>query len=93
MNPVTSALASIQRPTSRGKVWIDSADPAAAPKFRFNYLSTDYDKEVALAAVRATQELFQQAAWRGRLTSELSGVQELRSDSDYHEVGLRPCGV
>jgi len=100
IEPGYQCFTSIQRPTSRGKVWIDSADPATAPKFRFNYLNTDYDKEVALAAIRATQELFQQAAWRGRLTSELSGVHELRSDSDtmkwayaHVESNYHPCGT
>ena len=100
MEPGYQCFASIQRPTSRGKVWIDSADPAVAPKFRFNYLSTDYDKEVAIAAVRATQELFQHAAWGGRLTSELSGSDELKSDSDimkwayaHVESNYHPCGT
>ncbi len=100
IEPGYQCFASVQRPTSRGKVWIDSADPAAAPRFRFNYLSTDYDKAVAIAVVRATQELFQQAAWGGRLTSELSGTQELRSDSDimkwayaHVESNYHPCGT
>ncbi|MDC0069586.1 GMC oxidoreductase, partial [Gammaproteobacteria bacterium] len=83
-----------------GKVWIDSADPVASPKFRFNYLSTDYDKALAIAAVSATQEIFQQPAWRGRLTSELSGSHELESDNDimkwayaHVESNYHPCGT
>ena len=100
IEPGYQCFTSIQRPTSRGKVWIDSADPAATPKFRFNYLSTDYDKEVAIAAVRATQDLFQQPAWGGRLSPELSGSHELKSDSDimkwayaHVESNYHPCGT
>jgi choline dehydrogenase len=100
IEPGYQCFASIQRPTSRGKLWIDSADPAIAPKFQFNYLSTDYDKTVAVAAVRAIQQLFQQSAWAGRLTPELSGVHELKSDSDIMkwicanvESNYHPCGT
>ena len=100
IEPGYQCFSSIQRPTSRGKVWIDSADPVASPKFRFNYLSTDYDKAVAIAAVSATQEIFQQPAWRGRLTSELSGSHELESDNDimkwayaHVESNYHPCGT
>ncbi len=100
IEPGYQCFTSIQRPTSRGKVWIDSADPVVAPKFRFNYLSSDYDKELAIAAFRATRELFQQTAWGGRLTSELSGADELKSDSDimnwvygHVESNYHPCGT
>lgn len=100
IEPGYQCFTSIQRPTSRGKVWIDSADPAAAPKFRFNYLSTDYDKAVAISAVKATRHIFQQAAWDSRLTSELSGVDELKFDSDimqwayaHVESNYHPCGT
>jgi len=91
---------SIQRPTSRGKVWIDNADPARAPKFKFNYLSTDEDKKIAIGAIKATQKIFQQSAWKGRLTSELSGCDELKSDSAimqwayaHIESNYHPCGT
>jgi choline dehydrogenase len=100
IEPGYQCFTSVQRPTSRGKVWIDSADPVASPKFRFSYLSTDHDKEVAIAAVRATRELFQQPAWGSRLTSELSGSHELKSDSDimkwacaHVESNYHPCGT
>lgn len=100
IQPGYQCFTSIQRPSSRGKVWIDSADPFGAPKFRFNYLSTDYDKKLALAAIRATREIFQQPAWNGRLTPELSGCDTLTSDSDimqwafaHVESNYHPCGT
>ena len=100
LEPGYQCFASLQRPTSRGKLWIDGADPALAPKFRFNYLSTDSDKQVAIAAVKATRELFQQSAWQGRLSQELSGVNGLESDKDimkwvyaHVESNYHPCGT
>lgn len=100
IEPGYQCFASIQRPTSRGKLWINSVDPEVAPRFRFNYLSTDYDKELATATVKATCELFQQEAWDGRLSPELSGVHALESDSDimkwayaHVESNYHPCGT
>ncbi|MDG1164490.1 MAG: GMC family oxidoreductase N-terminal domain-containing protein, partial [Porticoccaceae bacterium] len=100
IEPGYQCFTSLQRPTSRGKLWITSADPAVAPKFQFNYLTTDYDKELAIAAIKATQQIFQQSAWRGRLTSELSGVDKLTSNSDIMkwafanvESNYHPCGT
>lgn len=39
------------RPTSRGAVSLASADPAARPRLRMNYLSTDHDVELTLAGM------------------------------------------
>ncbi|NMG69694.1 GMC family oxidoreductase [Parazoarcus communis] len=39
------------RPTSRGVLSLASADPAAPPRLRMNYLSTDHDVEVTLAGM------------------------------------------
>ena len=100
IEPGYQCFTSIQRPTSRGKVWIDNADPIKAPKFQFNYLNTDYDRDIAVAAIKATREIFQQRAWNGRLTTELSGVDQLASDSDimqwayeHVESNYHPCGT
>ena len=100
IEPGYQCFTSLQRPTSRGKLCITSADPAIDPKFQFNYLTTDHDKKLAIAAIKATQQIFQQSAWRGRLTSELSGVDNLKSDSDIIkwafanvESNYHPCGT
>ncbi|APZ41806.1 GMC family oxidoreductase [Acidihalobacter ferrooxydans] len=42
-------------PTSRGHVRIRSADPAAYPEIRLNYLSTEEDRRVAVAGLRFTR--------------------------------------
>ena len=50
--------------------------------------------------VKTTRELFQQTAWQGRLTTELSGVDELENDREIlnwiHrslESNYHPCGT
>ncbi|WP_042302986.1 GMC family oxidoreductase [Paraburkholderia kururiensis] len=45
------------RPTSRGSIHIASPDAAAAPAIAPNYLSTDYDRHVAVNALRLTRRI------------------------------------
>ncbi len=45
------------RPESRGSVRIKSADPRAHPEIRPNYLATDGDRRVAIAAMRLTRRI------------------------------------
>ena len=50
------------KPDSRGTVLVRSADPSAAPVIRFNYLTTESDREAWRAALRLTREVLQQDA-------------------------------
>ncbi|RDL45415.1 choline dehydrogenase [Marinomonas piezotolerans] len=50
------------KPESRGKVWIESSDPAANPRIQFNYISTEQDKQDWRDTIRLTRELLQQPA-------------------------------
>ena len=45
------------RPTSRGWVRIKSADPAAHPEIKLNYLSTPEDRKVAVDGMRFTRRI------------------------------------
>jgi choline dehydrogenase len=45
------------RPSSRGWVRIKSADPAAYPEIRLNYLSTENDRKVAVEGIRFTRRI------------------------------------
>ncbi|WP_044870144.1 choline dehydrogenase [Pseudomonas sp. LFM046] len=68
---------SLMRPTSTGRVWLGSADPLAAPKFSFNFLSTEEDKRDAIAAVKAIRHVVSQQAWdpyRGEEVTPGAGV-------------------
>lgn len=45
------------RPSSRGSVGIKSADPAAYPEIRLNYLSTEEDRKVSVDGMRFTRRI------------------------------------
>jgi choline dehydrogenase len=55
--PAFTASVCNLRPTSRGQVRIRSADPAAHPAIRPNYLSTPEDRAMAAAALRLTRRI------------------------------------
>ncbi|SCW85975.1 choline dehydrogenase [Ancylobacter rudongensis] len=68
------------RSKSRGWVRLASADPLAAPRIRFNYLTHPDDRTEFRAAVRLTREIFAQdafAPYRGR---EIQPGAEVVSD-------------
>ncbi len=45
------------RPESRGHVHIVSNDPAQPPEIKVNYLSTDYDRDTSVAALKRLREI------------------------------------
>ena len=61
---------SLMRPTSSGRVWVDSVDPRSLPKFSLNYLASEQDRSDAIAAVRAIRHVVSQPAW-----AECRGVE------------------
>ncbi|MGA8205226.1 MAG: choline dehydrogenase [Woeseiaceae bacterium] len=78
------------RSRSTGCVKLRSADPTAAPRILFNYMSTNDDWEEFRAAVRLTREIFAQAPfdpYRGR---ELMPGPRVLSNSDIDEL-VRNC--
>jgi choline dehydrogenase-like flavoprotein len=50
------------RPTSRGTIRLTGSDMTSAPEIKFNYLSTDDDRRVAIDAMKITRRLMQQPA-------------------------------
>jgi choline dehydrogenase len=55
--PAFTASVSNLRPESRGSVRIKSPDPRAHPAIKPNYLATDADRRVAVAAMRLTRRI------------------------------------
>jgi choline dehydrogenase len=53
---ITPSVCNLQ-PSSRGWVRIKSADPAAYPEIRLNYLSTEEDRKVAVDGMRFTRRI------------------------------------
>jgi len=50
------------RPTSRGTIKLTGGEMADAPDIRFNYLTTDHDRRVAIDAMKFTRKLMRQPA-------------------------------
>jgi choline dehydrogenase len=93
------------RPESRGTVAIRSADPAAAPAIRPNYLSTEGDRRVAVSAIRLTRRLMAAKALAPYAPEEYRPGAALASDAElaraagdigttiFHPVGTCKMGA
>jgi len=67
---------------SRGWVRLASADPRAAPRIQFNYMSHEDDWIEMRACVRLTREIFAQPAFKRFYAREISPGAQVQSDSD-----------
>ncbi len=88
------------RSRSRGWVRLASADPTAAPRIRFNYMSQPEDWAEFRACVRLTREIFAQAAfdpYRGREIqpgAAVAGDAQIDEFVRQHvESAYHPCGT
>ena len=82
---ITPAVCNL-RPTSRGHVRIKSADPAAAPAIRLNYLSTDADRQVAVTGLRFTRRIMAAPALQRFAPEEWKPGPELQTDSELSQA-------
>ena len=78
-NAITPSVANLQ-PTSRGHVRIKDADPLQAPAITLNYLSTDEDREVAVAGLRFTRRIMAAQALARFEPQEWQPGPEVESD-------------
>ena len=106
LDPFPAFTASVcnLRPISRGDVWIASADPAAPPLIRPNYLAAAEDLAVAIEAVRITRRIVAQPALAGyaprefrpgaacETDAELAAAIGAISTSIFHPVGTAAMG-
>jgi len=88
------------RSASRGEVTLASADPNAAPKILFNYMSTEQDWIDFRKCVRLTREVFAQDAMKPYLKYEIQPGTDLQTDEEidsflreHVESAYHPCGT
>ena len=88
------------RSKSRGSVTLRSADPAADPVIRFNYMSHPEDWEDFRSCIRLTREIFAQAAFAPYVKHEIQPGAILQSDAEldgfiaeHAESAYHPCGT
>jgi choline dehydrogenase len=73
------------KPQSRGRVWLNSADPADQPRMRFNYLSEEADKQAWRDGLRLTRELFAQPAFDPYRGEEVSPGKDVQTDDEIDD--------
>ncbi len=92
------------RPYSRGEVFLQSADPMAAPGIDPRFLSDERDLDILIKGAKKTREILQAPAMRPYIHKELFGVHDTmtdaewenairaRADTVYHPVGTCKMG-
>ena len=103
--PGMTIAVSVTRPSSRGSVKIDRPDPAAAPKIRFGYLTSQDDLRVFAAGLDQARRIFSAPAFSDHLVSETRPGPHVTSPSDietfarkegsslFHPVGTCQMGI
>jgi len=88
------------RSVSRGAVTLRSADPAAAPRILFNYMSDPQDWEDFRTCIRLTREIFAQPAFAPFAGHEILPGDAAQSDAalddairEHVESAYHPCGT
>ena len=77
------------RPTSRGEITLNSADPFAHPKIVANAFSTNNDVEEMLDAVKFLRKIAAQPAFVARMRAELRPGPEVQSDEAFLNIRAR----
>ena len=88
------------RSGSRGRVTLRAPDPDAAPRIRFNYMSTPEDWRDFRNCIRLTREIMDQPAMAAHVRHEIQPGAEAQSDADldafirdHAESAYHPCGT
>jgi choline dehydrogenase len=71
------------QPQARGSVRIRSADPFEAPAIRYNFLSTEHDRNTAVAGLRLLRRLVRSPAMRSYVAAEELPGERVQSDADW----------
>jgi len=88
------------RSPSRGTIRLASADPAAPPLIRFNYMAEEQDWIDFRRCIRLTREIFAQPAFRPYAGDEIQPGSEVQTDDEldafvreHAESAFHPCGT
>jgi choline dehydrogenase len=84
-NAITPSVCNL-RPTSRGHLHIKTPDPYDYPAIQLNYLSTEEDREVALAGMRYTRRIMNASPLRKYNPTEWKPGPSVESDDELLAV-------
>ena len=86
-NAITPSVCNL-RPSSRGSVQIKSANPYDAPIIKLNYLSTQEDRDVAVASLKFTRRIMRAEALQRFQPVEMLPGLDINTDDDLaHAAG------
>ncbi len=83
----------VSRPTSKGRIYLKSANPADKPLMRFNYLSTPEDQRSIVAGIRRGRDLIAQPSFDAYRGDELGPGSDAQSDEDVLEFAKTSLGT
>lgn len=78
----------LTKPTSTGKVSLQSADPYDQPKFLGNYITAHEDKKVMLAGMHLMRRFLQTDALQAIVNQELTPGARAQNDADLLNFSL-----
>lgn len=73
------------RPSSKGSIHVQSADPEAMPSIRPNFLATDADCQCLIKGMQIARRIVQQPALQGLVQSETSPGEQVQSEAQWLE--------
>jgi choline dehydrogenase/4-pyridoxate dehydrogenase len=76
--------AAVLRPESRGTVELVSADPAAPPRIKQNFLASDRDRRTLYAGLRMARDVCRQPALAPFMAKEIAPAGNSDADLDAH---------
>ena len=85
---IVSIAPNVARPASRGRVWITSADPEAAPSIDYRYFTDPEgrDEAVLVAGVRLARRIAEAEPFAFRLVREVFPGPEVQTDEQISEI-------
>jgi choline dehydrogenase len=83
--PGCSPIVSQLRPESRGELRLRSPDPFVQPAMRANYLTSETDRRVVVAALRSCRDIMGQPAMRRYKAQEIGPGPQVTSDAGLLE--------
>jgi choline dehydrogenase-like flavoprotein len=85
---IVSIAPNVAKPHSRGRVWVESADPDAPPCIDYGYFTDPegHDERMLVVGVRLAREIAREEPFASWLSREVFPGPEVRSDADVSRV-------
>lgn len=81
---IAAIAPNVAKPSSRGRVWITSADPDADPSIDYRYFTdaAGHDERMLVAGVRAARRIAEEEPMRSHVVREVFPGPDVQTDAD-----------